>query len=174
MFISDWGRKNAIAEIQGMADSFVINNKKFSEELFSHWLLENDSDSGVGMPGNTFYLSDQQTTKIKNKYKSGLSIDASDIGAIANQGKRGILSSQLIGLILCDTDDVADWLNAGKVLEKIILFFESKGISAAFHAGLAEVKEVNTFIKSRFGVTLVSLPNQNLNLTSALFSGFFI
>ena len=143
ILMNDWARKTAIAELQGQADSFVINNKTFAKEFINDWLLYNDSKSYFGMPGKTFRLNDEQTVRIKKRFEEDKGLEASDMTAMLQLSKRGILSSQYVGMITVDSDKPEQWLQAGRVLQKCALLFESKGISFAIHAGLAEVPQIN-------------------------------
>jgi hypothetical protein len=153
ILISDWARKVALAELQLQADAFVINNKQFAEELIKDWMIENNSDSYYGMPGNTFRLNDQQTAKIKNRFSQSLGFESDDAVAISQLGKKGILSCQCVGLLTVEKDSSHDWLNAGYVLELGALIFESQGVSWAVHAGLAEVSQVNMLMLRPIAMT---------------------
>lgn len=153
ILITDWGRKVALAELQSQADSFVINNKSFAQELVNDWMLENDSDSGLGMPGDTFRLNDEQTKKIKFRFASGLGFESDDATAMSQLGKKGILSCQCVGMLVVERDEPRHWLSAGIVLERGALLFESEGMAWAVHAGLAEVKQVNMFMLRPIAMT---------------------
>lgn len=153
ILISDWGRKVALAELQAQADSFVINNKVFANELVNDWMLENDSELGLGMPGDTFRLNDDQTKRIKFRFKDSLGFETDDATSIVQLGKKGILSCQCVGMLIIEKDEPSQWLNAGIVLEKGALLFESEGIAWAVHAGLAEVSQVNMMMLRPIAMT---------------------
>ena len=153
ILISDWGRKVALAELQLQADSFVINNNEFASEFINEWMIENESLSELGMPGATFRLNSVQTSKIKSRFKNKLGFESDDAAAIAQLGKKGILSCQCVGLLTLESDTPSGWLSAGIVLEKGALFFESHGIAWAVHAGLAEVSKVNMFMLRPIAMT---------------------
>lgn len=153
ILISDWGRKVALAELQAQADSFVVNNKEFAKELVNDWMLENDSNLGLGMPGDTFRLNDDQTKRIKFKFRENLGFDSDDATSIAQLGKKGILSCQCVGMLIIEKDEPAEWLKAGIILEKGALLFESEGIAWAVHAGLAEVSQVNMLMLRPIAMT---------------------
>lgn len=153
ILINDWGRKVALAELQSQADSFVINNKKFAEELINNWMLENDSLSELGMPGDTFRLNKDQTSKIKLRFKNNLGFESDDATGMVQLGKKGILSCQCVGLLTVEQDNPIEWLNAGITLEKGALLLESEGIAWAVHAGLAEVSQVNMLMLRPIAMT---------------------
>lgn len=153
ILISDWGRKVALAELQAQADSFVVNNKEFANELVNDWMLENNSDQGLGMPGDTFRLNEAQTSRIKFRFRDGLGFESDDATAIAQLGKKGILSCQCVGLLTIEKDEPFQWLMAGITLEKGALLFESEGVAWAVHAGLAEVSQVNMLMLRPIAMT---------------------
>ncbi|MBY0452029.1 MAG: hypothetical protein K2P92_03270 [Bdellovibrionaceae bacterium] len=153
ILIGDWGRKVALAELQSQADSFVINNRKFAEELINDWMLENDSLSELGMPGDTFRLNSEQTSKIKLRFQNNQGFESDDATGMVQLGKKGILSCQCVGLLTVEQDNPVEWLNAGITLEKGALLFESEGIAWAVHAGLAEVSQVNMMMLRPIAMT---------------------
>jgi|GEM_PF-1231111 len=153
ILISDWGRKVALAELQAQADSFVVNNKKFANELVNDWMLENDSGLGLGMPGDTFRLNDEQTKRIKFRFRDDLGFESDDAISIAQLGKKGILSCQCVGMLVIEKDEPTQWLNAGIILGKGALMFESEGIAWAVHAGLAEVPQLNMMMLRPIAMT---------------------
>lgn len=153
ILIADWGRKVALAELQCQADSFVINNKEFANEFINEWMLENSSEQGLGMPGDTFRLNAEQTSKIKFRFKNNLGFESDDASSIAQLGKKGILSCQCVGLLTIEKDVPSEWLNAGIVLEKGALLFEANGIAWAVHAGLAEVSQINMLMLRPIAMT---------------------
>ena len=153
ILISDWGRKVALAELQSQADSFVINNKQFAEEFVNDWMIENDSQSYYGMPGDTFRLNDQQTNKIKKRFQDKLGFESDDAVAISQLGKKGILSCQCVGMLTVEKDTPLQWLNAGYVLQLGALIFEANSMAWAVHAGLAEVSQVNMLMLRPIAMT---------------------
>lgn len=153
ILISDWGRKVALAELQSQADSFVINNAAFAEEFINEWLIQNDSESFYGMPGDTFRLNDQQTHKIKERFKNKLGFESDDAVSISQLGKKGILSCQCVGLLTVEKDTPLNWLKAGYVLQLGALVFETNHMAWAVHAGLAEVTQVNMLMLRPIAMT---------------------
>lgn len=140
--IGDRVRIHAIAELQSQADRTVIEWDKFSRELGA-WFLPNNTASGVGMPGNTFGLSDGQTLKISRGLKGQERLLASDIVSFANNGKTGIENSSIVGIITATVDSPEYWIKSGIALERIALLMEEQGLAFAVHAGLAEVDYIS-------------------------------
>lgn len=145
--ISEWGKRIALAEAQAQADSYVINDEKFRAEL-SHWFLPNDTESKVGMPGNTFGLGDNDSREISDKLK-GERMKIDDIVGFVQGGKKGIESAALVGILSVKNNIPQEWVLVGVALEEVILYLQTHGISSAFHAGLAEADNV-------LGIRLVS------------------
>lgn len=134
-----------VAELQHQADDFVVNNKTFAREL-GWWMIANDSHAGLGMPGDTFNLSDSETERIIRCLKGDEAFQASDLKAFADAGHAGLLTSPAVGILSTSSDTPLEWLKAGIVLEKAALLLESHTISTAFHAGLAEVELVRSML----------------------------
>ncbi|MDP3735082.1 MAG: hypothetical protein Q8R39_01490 [bacterium] len=150
--ITDGVRRRAIAEFQAQADNFVLNSPRFSREL-GHWLLHNDTDAGRGMPGIGFGLSDTQAIRIHDGLVGEGALRPDDMLRFALGGKAGIESSPLIGILTIKKNDVAHWLAAGRMLERILLELTSADIAVAVHAALVEVALVNKM----FALTLGTL-----------------
>lgn len=144
--ISDKARLFMLAELQGMADTFVINSKKFSKELIQDWIIENHSSKGRGMPGNTFKLSDAQVKYLKERIDQDKQPEAAEISGMLTQGKRGILSSCFIGVISSKDNNPESWFVCGQMLQQLLIEIEKKGMVSSIHAGLAEVEQVNKLV----------------------------
>lgn len=141
--ITDRARIFMLAELQGMADQFVINHKRFAREFILDWILENDSESGRGMPGNTFGLEDALVKRIRQRMQEQSALDASDVSGMVSQGKRGLLSSKGVVMIVSKDNQPVSWFIAGKLLQEALLRLEIAGMATSIHAGLAEVEQVN-------------------------------
>lgn len=150
--ITDKVRKLSISEFQGQADGFVINSPRFSKELGA-WLLPNDTDSFLGMPGAGFGLRDDEAIRIHRGLMGESKLQPEDSLKFALGGKMGIEKSPFIGCITIPKDDVLYWIEAGRSFERMFLTLEDNGISVAIHAGIVEVPLVNRI----FGATLATL-----------------
>lgn len=147
--ITDGIRRLSIAEFQGQADGFVINSPRFSKELGA-WLLPNNTDSFLGMPGAGFGLDDDEAVRIHEGLIGRSQLQPEDNLKFALAGKIAIEKSPFIGCITVPKDEVSYWLEAGRSFQRIFLTLESIGISVAIHAGIVEVPLVNRI----FGATL--------------------
>lgn len=148
--VTDHIRKQTIAEFQGQADNFVINSKKFSKEL-GEWLLPNNTNSGVGMPGNTFGLSNKQAQRIHEALMGISSLEPEDGLKFATAGKLGMEKASGIGFLTTKKDEPIFWVKAGEIFEEIFLTCNANGYQIAVHAGIAEVPLVNKMFAATLG-----------------------
>lgn len=150
--ITDSVRRFSVAEFQEQADGFVINSSRFSKELGA-WLLPNDTDSGLGMPGIGFGLDDDEAQRIHDGLTGASSLAPEDTLKFALAGKYYIEKSPFIGCITIPKDEIVYWIEAGRSFERMFLMLESAGMSVGVHAGIVEVMLVNRI----FGVMLGTL-----------------
>ncbi|GIX06323.1 MAG: hypothetical protein KatS3mg115_0726 [Candidatus Poribacteria bacterium] len=141
--------RRMLAELQGQADSYVINSPAFRSEL-AEWMLPNDIESPLGMPGAGFGLNDQEAKRIHEGLRAG-SLYPEDGLKFSMAGKRGIESSPFLGLLTAPREGVAEWLDAGRTLAYALLLVESAGFQAAVHAGIAEVPLIRHMFRA-FGL----------------------
>jgi hypothetical protein len=147
--VSDRWRRLTIGEFQGQADNFVINSKKFSHEL-GEWLLPNDTESFVGMPGVGFGLADDEAQRLHSGLKGETALRPEDGLKFSMGGKIGIEKSPTVCFLTSQEDTIESWLEAGKVMEEIFLQLTAEGIYCAVHAGIAEVTLINKLFSMSF------------------------
>lgn len=147
--VGDAIRRQAMAEFQGQADSYVINSKKFSREL-GDWLLPNDTSSPLGMPGIGFGLQDDQALRLHRALRGEEPLQPEDGLKFALGGKLAMEKSPFIGFLTAEKDEPLYWIEAGRTLERIFLTCASFDICTAVHAGIVEV----TLISRIFAATL--------------------
>ena len=140
-----------IAELQGAADGFVANNPEFAREL-GDWMKPVDTHDYVGMPGDTFNLTSEQTDHIIEGFRDKEQANTDTTAGFIRGSRKGIESAAVVGLLTVSENNPRNWVQSGRILGKIGLFLESKGISMAIHAGLAEAGEFN------FQLVTLSLP----------------
>lgn len=148
--ITDGIRRLSISEFQGQADGFVINSPRFSKELGA-WLLPNNTDSSLGMPGAGFGLSDDEAIRIHEGLIGRSKLQPEDNLKFALAGKIAIEKSPFIGCITVPKDDVSYWFEAGRSFERMFLTLESLGMSVAIHAGIVEVPLINRIFGAALG-----------------------
>lgn len=147
--VSDRLRRLTIGEFQGQADNFVINSKKFSHEL-GLWLLPNDTDSAIGMPGRDFGLSDEEALRLHRGLIGEIPLNPADGLKFSTGGKIGIEKSPTICFLTAADDTVENWLEAGETVEKIFLKLAARNISFTMHAGITEVTLINKLFSMSF------------------------
>ncbi len=150
--INDPLRRFSIAEFQGQADGYVINSKKFSKEL-GDWLLPNNTNSFLGMPGIGFGLQDDQATRLHKGLSGKTALQPEDGLRFAMAGKIYIEKSPLLAFLTIAQDNPQNWLEAGQVFERIFLNLESQGISVAVHAGIVEVGLIKRLFSASLATT---------------------
>ncbi len=147
--VSDRLRRLTIGEFQGQADNFVINSKKFSHEL-GLWLLPNNTDSAIGMPGRDFGLSDDEAERLHRGLIGEIPLNPADGLKFSTGGKIGIEKSPTICFLTATDDTIENWLEAGEIVEKIFLKLAVQGISFTMHAGITEVALINKLFSMSF------------------------
>lgn len=150
--VGDPLRRQAMAEFQGQADSYVINSKTFSREL-GDWLLPNDTPAALGMPGAGFGLQADQAVRMHRALRGEEKLQPEDGLKFALAGKFGMEKSPFIGFLTAAEDSPALWIEAGKTLERIFLICTSYGICTAVHAGVVEVALINRIFAATLGTT---------------------
>ena len=148
--ITDAIRRFSVAEFQGQADGFVINSPRFSKELGA-WLLPNDTNLSLGMPGAGFGLQDNEATRLHHGLLGISMLEPEDGLKFALAGKLGMEKSPFNGCITIPKDNIAYWIKAGQSFERMFLILESHGISVAVHAGMIEVALVNRIFAATLG-----------------------
>lgn len=147
--VTDQGRRSAIAELEAQANSFVMNSPAFSKELGS-WLLPNTEPSGLGMPGATFGLSDDQALRLHRGFKGEIPLEPEDGLRFALAGKIGMEKSPLIGFITTLNESATSRIAAGQLFEQLDLILARHDFSVAVHAGIVEVP----LISKMFGLSM--------------------
>lgn len=150
--IGDPIRRQAMAEFQGQADSYVINSKKFSREL-GDWLLPNESTSSLGMPGIGFGLQNDEALRLHRALRGEESLQPEDGLKFALAGKIAMEKSPFIGFLTAEKDDPQHWIAAGQALEHIFLTCTQFEICTAVHAGIVEVALVNRIFAATLGTS---------------------
>ncbi len=150
--IQDAVRRQAIAEFQGQADGYVINSKKFSREL-GDWLLPNNTNSNLGMPGIGFGLQDEEAQRIHRGLIGETKLEPEDGLKFALSGKMGMEKSPFIGFITAEKDEPEYWIEVGQALENIFLLCAQNNIATAVHAGIVEVSLINRIFAATLGTT---------------------
>lgn len=150
--VGDPIRRQAMAEFQGQADSYVINSKTFSREL-GDWLLPNTTESALGMPGAGFGLQDDQALRMHRALSGEEKLQPEDGLKFALAGKLGMEKSPFIGFLTAEGDTPECWVGAGRSLQRIFLICTSHDICTAVHAGIVEVALINRIFAATLGTS---------------------
>lgn len=146
--ITDIPTRFIIAETQYLADRSVIAINDFRHEL-GEFLLPNNTEKGIGMPGNTFGLSDEMAKYVHEALNKSGPFDPDLAFGIATSGRDGLKSSPLIGIIGVPVDSPLWWIKAGMAFDELLLEGEMNGLSVAVHAAIVEVEMFNRLLKMR-------------------------
>ncbi|KKW42958.1 MAG: hypothetical protein UY92_C0002G0075 [Candidatus Magasanikbacteria bacterium GW2011_GWA2_56_11] len=150
--VTDPVRRLMIAEFQAQADNFVINSKRFSREL-GEWLRPNDDAGPLGMRGIEFGLQDQEALRLHRGLTGDAPLLPEDGLRFSLGGKIGLEKSPLIGLITTPGDTIADWITAGRALDRALLIATRFGLASSVHAGIVEVSLINRMFAVALGTT---------------------
>lgn len=138
----------ALGKFQELADTTVINRTPFAREL-AEWLLENDSESDVGMRGREFGLSDDAARRFRAGLAGTGPLLPDETVAFAKTGNIGMRSSSAVMVITAARDDLDHRLAAGRAFEEIALRLTMAGMAVAMHAGITEVEAPNMALRGR-------------------------
>lgn len=148
--MADSPTKFALAEFQYSASRAVLALTKFRQEL-AEFLLPNDTDKGLGMPGNTFGLTDEMAEYVHKELQRSGPFDPDLAFGMAASDRDGIRSSPLVVAISVPEDSPVWWVKAGMAFERIALEAELKGLGVAVHAAIVEVEMFNNIFRIRLG-----------------------
>jgi len=146
--IKDQLTKAAIADLQEKADSVVINNPKFSQEL-ADWIITDHSESGLGMPGSGFGVAPDKTESVINSLRNGLTNDLDLRKALPQADREGINSAYAELIILSNDDSLPARIHAGMAYQEIALKLTGIGWASAMNAAFVEVQAFSLLLKTR-------------------------
>lgn len=149
--IEDMPTRIAISEIQYLANRAVVARNDFRHEL-GDYFLPNNTDKTVGMPGNTFGLSDEMAEKMCRELKKTGPFDPDLAFGFAAADRDGIKSAPLVGVISAEGDTPADRMRSGIVFEAIANCAQQFGVAVAMHAAIVEVPAFSLMLKARLGL----------------------
>jgi hypothetical protein len=139
-----------LGDLQELADSAALSREDFTAEL-GRWLLENDSDSPLGMRGRELGLSDEMTRGVQTRLLSEVPLAPEEVSGLARGGNAGMRSSSAVGIILSPHDDLAERVLAGRAFEDLVLMLHEQGFVTAMHAAITEVESANLALRARLG-----------------------
>ena len=150
--LSDAATLGFLGDLQELADSTALNREDFATEL-GHWLIENDSDSHVGMRGREFGLSDEMARGMHARLLSDTRLSPPEVAGFAKSGNVGMRSSSAVGVIAAPRDDLEHRVLAGRVFEDLVLGLHQQGFVTAMHAAITELESPNLALQARLGTS---------------------
>lgn len=137
-----------LGKFQELADSTVFNRDDFAIEL-GEWMLENDSESSVGMRGREFGLSDEMALRMRRGFLRTGPLLPDEIAGMAKGSNIGMRSSSAVAVITAERDDLEQRLAAGRAYEELALLLLQHDFCTAMHAGITEVEAPNMALRGR-------------------------
>jgi len=148
--VSDAATVGFLADLQGLADSTALSRDDFTAEL-GQWLIENDSDSPLGMRGREYGMSDELTLGMQARLQSEIRLKPEEVSGLARGGNIGIRSSSAVGIIAVPRDDLLHRVAAGRAFEDLVLTLHQHGFVTAMHASITEIESPNLALQARLG-----------------------
>jgi hypothetical protein len=149
-FVTDTPTRLAISELQYMADRTVVALPGFRDELLSHLISNTDLESPRGMPGHTFGLSTESTSKLQTDLAMAGILNPDWAVGFASAGRDGIRSAPTL-VIACGEDSISGWLSAGRLFQFAAVLAQTMGVSSAYNAAMVESLALNAMLKIRLG-----------------------
>jgi hypothetical protein len=137
-----------LGELQEFADSTTLSREEFTTEL-GNWLIENDSESPLGMRGREHGLSDELTVGVQTRLLSEIRLKSAEVSGLAHGGNVGIRSSSAVAIIVAPHDDLERRVLAGRAFEDLVLRVQQHGFVTATHAAITEIESANLALQAR-------------------------
>jgi hypothetical protein len=142
----DEERRRAAADLVAEGDRVQFRDKRFRRELAA-WSVPNRAPRRDGIPGYALGFGDFASLA------GPLVVRALNVGrSRAARDRELAASSPLLGVIGTERDAPADWLAAGRVLERVLLQARSRGVWAAFLNQPIEVPDLRLRVRELAGV----------------------
>jgi hypothetical protein len=148
--VSDEALLAFLGDLQELADSTALSREEFTLEL-GHWLIENDSDSPLGMRGRELGLSDEMTRGVQARLLSEIRLAPEEVTGLAKGGNLGMRSSSAVGIIVAQEDVLRQRVLAGRAFEDLVLTLHQHGFVTAMHAAITEIESANLALQARLG-----------------------
>jgi hypothetical protein len=135
------------AELVAEGDRKQGADRAFRRELAS-WLHPNRAHTRDGMPGYALGLGDWSS------YVGPLVVRTFDWGGGQAARDRDLaLGSPVMAILWTVTDTVADWVNAGQALQRVLLRATVDDVSASFLNQPVEVPALRALMREEFGIS---------------------
>ena len=134
--IKEGEKKNALSDLISKGDKIQMKDKKFRKELVK-WIRSSKSKSRDGIPAYGYGHSD-----LKSSLRT-LVIRTFDVGnGEAAKDHQLAAGSPILVVLGTKTDEIKDWILAGKTLAHILLAASSQNLWASFFGQPVEVPEL--------------------------------
>lgn len=148
--LSDASTLGFLGDLQELADSTALSREDFTGEL-AEWLIENDSESPLGMRGREHGMSDELTRGVQARLRSEIRLTADEVTGLAQGGNIGIRSASAVAIIVVPQDDLRHRVLAGRAFEDLALLLCQHEFVTAMHAAIAELETPNLALQARLG-----------------------
>ncbi len=139
------GARPALAELLAEADRAQWSNPRFRAELTS-WSRDNLGREGDGMPSYAHGRSAAGSALhgILMRVSSGVSDEE-------GRDRHHALHARVLLALSTDHDGPADWLSAGRAMQRVLLRAAAHGLSASFFSQAVEVRSARARLREELG-----------------------
>lgn len=136
-----------LGDLQELADTTMLSREDFTNEL-GQWIMDNHSDSPLGMRGREYGLTDAMTRGVQHRL-SQAALSAEEVAVLARAGNVGVRSASAVAIIAVPRDDFQHRVLAGRAFEDLALLLHQHRFVTAVHAGMTEVLSACTALSAR-------------------------
>ncbi len=139
------GARPALAEMLAEADRRQWSSPRFRAE-FATWSRDNLGREGDGMPGFALGLSAAGSAvhRVLVRVHSGASAEE-------RRDRHHALHARALLALSTERDGPADWLAAGRAMQRVLLWAAAHGLSASFFSQAVEIRPVRDRLRQELG-----------------------
>ncbi len=137
--------KNFIARLAKQGNITIFNDKRFVDELV-RWIRDHATTRKDGILTSAIGLPKQLR---KYTAKILLNMSENDINQMAKVDQKKIESSNAIGLLATEQDDIPTWLTVGQLYQEASLIAANKGIYFGARAVLIETEDLHKKLEKK-------------------------
>ena len=143
--IVDRTLRPAVAELVAEGDRVQWASARYRAELAT-WTRTNQSGEVDGMPGYAHGLSDSASLlhRVFVRLQSGASAEE-------RRSRQYALATRALLALCTRSDTPADWFQAGRVMQRVLLRATSKGLAASYFSQAVEVPQVRDRLREAIG-----------------------
>ncbi|MDP3970873.1 MAG: hypothetical protein Q8P90_04175 [bacterium] len=144
-FIRDKTKINDISQLTADAVKEAYRDPLFRKEM-SQWINSNFTSKRAGMPGYSLGVNTPLSVVLPYIIRS-VNI-GNKIGKLCSDV---ISSAPYLCVITSDTNSKEDWLNSGRLAERLMLFFNKNGLNTSIYVASLEIGDVHKKVKNVIG-----------------------